>query len=181
MAWRSFVDRRQVDLAVVLLGEERLPLLRRPLLGRRGHEVERLLPFVERTRGVEHGSGDFAQEGGRPVDLERLVGDGDDIVALAELDDVAVALAAVLDQLVGRMVSATDRRRDRRHRPRVGRVLAAIALRRGEWLDGDPLAPDLAGDADHLGPNRGVLDACLGHDLGAGHVGTDRVAQLLGE
>ena len=79
------------------------------------------------------------------------------------------------------MVGSTDGGRHRRDRPSVGRLLAAIALRRGERLAGDPLTPDLTGDADHLGPNRGVLDACLGHYLSAGQVGAQGVAQLMSE
>ena len=117
VAGRPFVDRRQVDLAVVLLGQIRVHLVGRPVVGRRGHEVERLLAFVERARRVEHRAGELAKEGRCPVDLERLVGDGDDVVAPAELDDAAVALAAVPHEVGGGVMSPTDCGGDDADRP----------------------------------------------------------------
>ena len=53
----------------------------RPVVGHRGDREERLLALVERAGRAEHRAAEGAQEDRRPLDLERLVGQADQVAS----------------------------------------------------------------------------------------------------
>ena len=78
------VDAQQPEHPLVVLAEVRLALLVGPVVGHRRDREERLLALVERPRRREHRAAERAQEDRRPADLERLVGQADDVALAAE-------------------------------------------------------------------------------------------------
>src|SRR4051812_45016518 len=109
MAGHGLVDREQPKLARVLFAEVRFDLLRSPLVAGRRDREERLLTLVERSRRIEHRAGVVAQELGRPADLERLVGETDQVLRTAEVLDPLELGAAEVDELLGPRMVGSDR------------------------------------------------------------------------
>ncbi len=173
MAGHRLVNRQQPEHPVVVLAEIRLGLLGGPIVGDRRHGEERLLALVERSGRVEHRATERPHENRRPTDLERVVGQADEIAVPAErLDPTELLAAEVEDRLALRMLEG-----DRvEHLPDRRRVV----VRHRAVLE--PLRPDLAGDPDHLGPDRGELGGRLLRDGVDRHlVRSERVEQLPGE
>ena len=173
VAGHRLVDRQQLEHPVVVLAEVRLGLVRRPLLGDRRHREERLLAAVERTRRVEHRPAERAQEDRRPADVERLVGEADDVALAAERLDPAQLRAAEVEDVVGGRMLDADRVDDPPDR-------LGIILGRGRVAA--PGRPDLAGDPDHLRPGRIPLAPGAGLDRRRRELGrAEGVDQLLRE
>ena len=145
VARHRLVDGEEPEHPVVVLAEIALGLLGRPVVGDRGDREERLLALVERSRRVEHRPAERPQEDRRPADLERLVGQPDEVVLAAERLDPAELGAAEVEGLLGRRMldrdGVEDALDDRRVIARNGQIRA-------------PHRPDLASDPDHLGADR---------------------------
>ena len=108
------VDRQQAEHPVVVLAQVRLTLLVGPVVGHRGDREERLLAPVQRPRRDEHRATEGTQEDRRPLDLERLVGQADQVALAAERLDPGVLRAAEVEQRP-RPSDAPRRRRRARH------------------------------------------------------------------
>ena len=116
------------------------------------------IAFWPRSSGpgeLEHRPAERAQEDRRPADLERLVGEADEVALAAERLDPAQLGAAEVEELVGGRVLDGDRVEDRAGPPR-RRPRAAAA-------SPQPGGPDLAGDPDHLRADR--IELALGPGL----------------
>ena len=141
------MDRQQPEHPVVVLAQVRLALLVGPVVGHRGDREERLLALVQRPGRRQHRAAERAQEDRRPADLERLVGEADEVALAAERLDPGVLLAAEVEQVVGRRVLGGDRVEDaadeRRRRRRDGASTRApgrpqLARRGGPSRPGPP-------------------------------------------
>ena len=112
---------------------------------------------------------------GVQLDLERLVGEADQVALAAERLDPGGLLAAEVEQVVGLRVLGGDRRRGRRGRARRSSS--------GSGPVGAPGRPQVAGQADHLGADRARTRARPRRRIrsGVSVVGAHRVAHLRGE
>ena len=126
--------------------------------------------FSPRSSGpgeIEHRATECPQEHRRPLDLQWLVGQADQVVLADEGLDAAVLLAAEIEQVrAGGVVGGdgiehtTDQRR-----------VVALGRRR---LVGEPCRPGVTGQADHLGANEiefalGLLEDPFRRQLGRAH------------
>ena len=169
----SLVDGEQPEHARVVLAQVRLLALLRPVLGDRGDREEGLLVAVERAGGIEHRPAEGTHEGRRPADVERFVGQPDQVALAAERLDPLELLPAEIEQLLGRRVVGGDRVEDAADQP---------LLVGGRFGAREPGRPQLRGDPDHLGADGAVVALRLFEDpLGRQVVGAHRVAHLLGE
>ena len=155
VAGDRLVDGQQPEHPVVVLAQVRLALLLGPVVGHRGDREERLLALVERPGRAEHRAAEGAQEDRRPLDLERLVGQADQVVLGAERLDPGVLGAAEVEQVVGLRVLQRDRVEDAADE-------AALVVR--DRPAAAPRRPELAGEADHLGTDGDVLALRAGQD-----------------
>ena len=137
----------------------------RPVVGHRGDREERLLALVERSGRREHRAAERAQERRRPADVERLVGHADQVAFRAERLDPGGLRATPVEEVVGRRVLGGDRVED-------------AADQRALVVGARPVAgtrsATLAGQPDHLGPDRDVLPLGRGQDP-LGRQASDRI------
>ena len=156
------MDGQDPEHPVVVLAQVALGLLRRPVLGDRGDREERPLAPVQRARRIEHRPTERAQEDRGPADLEGILGQAHQVALATERLDPGELLAAPVQEVPGRLMLDGDRVEDRPDRRAVvGRRLAI----------GAPGRPELAGDPDHLGPDRHVLALRAFEDPGRAQLG----------
>ena len=122
VAGHGLVDREQPQHPVVVLAEVALGLLGRPVLGDRRDREERLLALVERTGRIEHRAAERAQEDRRPADLERVVGEADELALAAERLDPGELGAAPVEEVLGpagcsAAIASSTAADERRRRP----------------------------------------------------------------
>ena len=178
VAGHRLVDREESEHPVVILAEVALDLLGRPVLGDRCDAEERFLGLVERARRVEHRSAERPQEYGRPHDLERFVGHAEDVPLAAERLDPPELRAAEVEEVLRLLVLSGDRVEDRPDGLGLGGRLAPGRCGRRQRPIRFPDRPRLAREADHLGPNRGVLALGALEHLVRRQVDAERVAKL---
>ena len=119
------------------------------------------------------------QEGGRPGDGERLVGQADDVVLAAEGGDAIDLGLAVVEEALRRLVLRGDGVEDALHE---GGLAVRVALGHvGERLARHPVRPGLAGQAQHLPADGVVVGPGAAAQLVGRQVAAQREAQLAGE
>ena len=116
MPGHRFVDRQQMDHAVVVFAQERFGLLRGPVIGDRRDRVIGVEPLVERAGRIAIRDRHAALELGHQDDLDRIVRHGDEVMLAHEVGGGRERLLGERDDLIARRalgIGELERRLDR--------------------------------------------------------------------
>ena len=100
MARHRLVDRQDPKHPVVVLAQVGLALRLGPVVGHRGDREERLLASFQRPGRRQHRAAERTQKDRRPLDLERFVGQAEEIALHTECLDPGVLRTAEVEQVL---------------------------------------------------------------------------------